>query len=296
MIIRFIKWILSFLKGHKKEVIAGGIGIGAALGGVGVVNAHKAKKINKRALAIQQEALCRHDSEYSITQDVLESLGEAEHTALDSFEHFADSMAHIQGRPQMKFNIFSSVKLPNYEPEEIRCLSNNVQIALAGIGGAGAGALAGLAAFGAGALVAAPAAIGAGFVLCFKGVGLKKKAIENKRQAVKMSKDVDTIVAFYAKIREATISFHESFCAIYNKYDSYLRHVDATLMEKEQWKEFSRAERKNVENTVLLARLLYEMCKTNIVVRQSSEDKLDTINSTALMKLEKKAQKLLAEV
>ena len=86
----------------------------------------------------------------------------------------------------MKSNIFSAVKLPNYEPEEIKKLSTDVQMAIVGAGGVGVGALAGLAAFGAGAIIAAPAMAGAGLILCIKGFGLKKKAIENKKQAKQM--------------------------------------------------------------------------------------------------------------
>ena len=197
MIMRIIRWIISFFTRHKKGVIVGAAAIGGAGAGAGIFNAHKAKKINRQALDIQQNALEKHEQAYQEAQAVLALLGEVEKDAIDSFVHFADTMERIQGRPKFKSNIFSTVKLPNYEPEEIKNLSAEVRMAIDGVVGAGVGGLAGLAAFGAGAgaLVAAPAMALGGVVLCVKGFGLKKKAIENKRQAKQMEKSVDEIVA-----------------------------------------------------------------------------------------------------
>ena len=297
MIRRIIRWIISFFTRHKKGVIVGAAAIGGAGAGAGIFNAHKAKKINRQALDIQQNALEKHEQAYQETQAVLALLGEVEKDAIDSFVHFADTMERIQGRPKFKSNIFSTVKLPNYEPEEIKNLSAEVRMAIDGVVGAGVGGLAGLAAFGAGAgaLVAAPAMALGGVVLCVKGFGLKKKAIENKRQAKQMEKSVDEIVAFYAELRKAADSFRGSVTAVYSRYAEGLQHVEDTLTIKTVWKQFSSEEKKNVENTVLLARLLYEMTQTKIVVRQEKEDKLETVNTAEIAKLQKQATKLLGE-
>lgn len=295
MIMRIIRWIISFFTRHKRGAIAGAAGLGAAGAGAGIFNAHKAKKINRRALEIQQTALDRHEQAYQETQSVLTMLGEAEKEAIDSFAHFADTMERIQGRPKYKSNVFSAVKLPNYEPEEIKKLSTDVQMAIVGAGGVGGGALVGLAAFGAGAIVAAPALAGAGLVLCIKGFGLKRKAIENKKQAKKMAKSVEEIVAFYSELRKAADSFRGSVTAVYHRYAEGLRRVEDTLTTKNVWKQFTLEEKRNVENTVMLARLLYEMTQIKIVVRQEKEDKLETVNTAELLKLQKKANKLLGE-
>lgn len=297
MIMRIIRWIISFFTRHKRGVIAGAAGIGAAGAGVGIFNAHKAKKINRQALDIQQAALERHEQAYLETQSVLAMLGEAEKDTIDSFVHFSDTMERIQGRPKFKSSVFSSVKLPSYEPEEIKTLSAEIRMAIDGAVGAGVGGLAGLAAFGAGAgaLVAAPAMAGVGLVLCVKGFGLKKKAVENKKQAKQMEKSVEEIVAFYSELRKAADSFRGSVTAVYHKYIDGLLRVEDTLQTKNIWKQFSREEKKNVENTVMLARLLYEMTQTKIVVRQEKEDKLETVNVGELAKLQKQATKLLGE-
>lgn len=296
MIITIIKKALSWLKNHTIGVLLAALGLGVTAGTKGIIDAYKAKKINRQALDIRQAALERHERAYQETQTVLAELGEAEKTTIDSFVRFANTMERIQGRPKMKSNIFSAVKLPNYEPEEIKKLSTDVQMAIAGAGGVGAGALAGLAAFGAGAIIAAPAMAGAGLVLCIKGFGLKKKAIENKKQAKQMEKSVDEIVAFYAELQKATESYRESVTTVYHRYAEGLRRVDDTLKTKNAWKQFSREEKKNVENTIMMARLLYEMVQTTIVVRQEKEGKIETVNAAELAKMQKQASKLLGEM
>ena len=295
MIIKCILKIIKWIKEHIFGVLLGSAGAGAAAAGVGIHNARKAKRINKNAVAIQEAALEKHDNAYRETQAILEELGESEKTAIDSFPFFADTMARIQGRPQIKTNVLSSVNLPNYEPEEIKSLSANLQMAIVGAGGAGAGALAGLAAFGAGAIIAAPAMLGTGLVLCVKGIGLRKKAVENERQAKSMAKSVDEIIAFYGELQSAARQYKDSVCAVYERYVDYLNRVEGILSEKTTWKEFSKIEKRTVENTVLLARLLYEMTKTNIIIKQDSEEKLEKLNSAEMVKLQKQAGKLLQE-
>ena len=295
MLIKLIQKFIKWLRDNAAKVLFGAAGAGAAAAGVGAYQAHKAKKVNQKALAIQKAALEKHDLAYQKAQAVLTELGESEKDALDSFSLFADTMARIQGRPQIKTNILSKVKLPNYEPEEIKSLSADVQMAIIGAGGAGAGALAGLAAFGAGALVAAPAMLGAGLVLCVKGFGLKKKAIENERQAKKMMKNVDEIVVFYRELQSVASSYCDSIRAVFRRYSDCLSQVQDILSVKTSWKDFTRKEKKIVENTILLARLLYEMTKASIIIKQEDEDKIEKLNSGELLKLQKQADKLLQE-
>lgn len=82
-------------------------------------------------------------------------------------------------------------------------MSADFQMVISGLGGAGVVVLAGLAAFGVGSIITAPAMIGTGAVLCIKGGSLKKKAIENKKQAKELAKSVDEVVTYYAELREA---------------------------------------------------------------------------------------------
>ena len=293
MIIRFLKWLFSLMKKHPKGIIAGALGIGAAGGGAGFFAANKAKKTNNKALQIKQDAIERYETENKKTEQKLAELGKTEKTIIDSFTHFSDLMEQIQGRPRFKTNIFSEVKLPNIELSEIKIQSQNLQMAFAGIGGVGAGALAGLAAFGASAIIAAPVCIGAGAALCVKGFSLKKKAAENEKQAKQLSKSVDEIVNYFEDLRRAADSFNECLQAVFARYRECVERVETTLLRETEWKKLTREEKKNIENTVLLTRLLYSMVQTNIVIKQENTDKIETVNNKGILILKKKADKML---
>lgn len=294
MIHLLIKKIIEWIKEHIFGVIAGAAVIGAGAGAAGIANAHKAKKINKEAIAIQQAALEKHELAYEKLQRDLAKLGQTEKNAIDSFVLFADAIERIQNRPKIRTPLFSKVKLPNYEPEELKQLSTSLQTVIETGIGASLGALAGLAAFGANAVVAAPAMVAAGTVLCVKGCGLKKKAVANKKQAKKMSESVDEIIDFYSQLRETANSYQDSMSSVYNKYMECINRIMLTLTQKTSWKDFSREEKKNVENTVMLAKLLYQMCKTELIIQHKDAEKLEDINTTEINVLEKDAQKLLA--
>lgn len=293
MIFKFFKWLFSLMKKHPKGIIAGAAGIGAAGGGAGLFAARKAKKTNKKALKIKQDALDKYDSENKKTEKKLVELGKTEKTIIDSFSHFSDLMEQIQGRPKFKTNIFSEVKLPNIELSEIKIQSKELQMAFAGIGGVGAGALAGLAAFGATTIIAAPVCIGAGAALCVKGFSLRKKATENVKQAKQLSKRVDEIVNYFEDLRQAADSFNDCLQAVFARYREYVERVEITLLRETEWKKLTSEEKKEIENTVLLTRLLYSMVQTNIIIQQENEDKIESVNNKGILTLKKKADKML---
>lgn len=295
MLLKILKMIVSWLVRHPKTTLlsAGAIATGPTV--AGGVNAHKAKKLNKKARAIQQAALEKHEKEYAALQKALERLGQTEKTAIDSFRLFAEAIEKIQEKPKIRSPLLTNVKIPSYEPEEFLRLSTGLQTAVEATVVGGAGALAWLAAFGASIVVAAPAMTAASVVLCVKGSKLKKKAIKNKEQAEKMSKSVDEIVAFYSRFRAAADSYRESVAKVYSKYMECLNRMQITLTQKTAWKKFSREEKKNVENTVLLARLLFQMCKTKMIIQHQDEEKIETINSSELSALQKDAKHLLAK-
>ncbi len=288
--------LLKWVKNNKLKVILISIVTSIISSITGLLKIFQAKTINDRALEIHSVAMKKYEKAYNDMQLVLAKLGKSEKSVIDSFAEFADAMEKIQGRPQIKTSGFASVKLPNYEPEEIRHFSVECQVVIEAAGGAGIGALAGFAAFGANAVILSPAMIAPGFVLCLKGNALKKKAIKNEHQAKAMSKDVDKMVDFYSELRVAADSFRESLDVVYSKYMDYLYRFKAMLLTKSTWTEFTEKDKRIVENTVLLARLLYEMTKVKIIEERGTETKLDKINSAELSKMQKKAEKILKNV
>ncbi len=295
IILTLIKKILSWLKDHTKGVILAALGIGATTAAKGVVDAQKAKKINRQALSIRQTALERHENAYQETQQVMIKLGEVEKRAFDSFQHFADTMKRIE-LPTFLNAINLSTKIPYKEIEEMKVQSIEVQMALCGAGAGSAGALAGLAAFGAGAIIVAPAIIGAGVVLCVKGSNLKKKAVGNKKQAKQLEKSVDEIVVFYSEVKKTAESFRKIVDTVYNKYIEGLQRLEETLKIKTGYKQFTRQEKKNLENTIKLAILLCKLVKAPILIKQNGDNNLETVNTGELAKLQKEALKELGKM
>lgn len=293
MIIRIIKSIISWIKDHPLGTFLGSLGIGAFGASIGIGSERQAKKINQKALSIQQEALKKHKVALNKTEEVLFSLGKDLKKIIASFEVFADTIERIHNRPKFKsFNPFN-VRVRNYDPEELKQLSGELRVVLAGAGGAGVGALAGLAAFGLGVVAAAPAIIGAGGCICGKGIALKHKAVKNRKQAKQLSKDVDDIIAYYSCLRETASSFQESINTVYLVYDNHLQKLKDIVSEKTQYDNFTPQEKVLTQDTVLLARLLYEMVNTPLAIKAKGEDQLESINHTAINKIQEKSKKVL---
>lgn len=293
IILSIIKKIISWLKEHTFEALLGAIGIGAAGAGVGAANAHQAKRINGQALEIHQKAIEDYERENQITESVLVELGKIEKQVLDSFPSFCDAIEKIQERPSFVLKGIGDTKTQKIEPVELKKISADAQMAIAGAGGVGVGTLAGLAVFGTSTIIAAPAVIGGGLVICFKGISLKNKAIKNRKQALATRKSVDEIISFFCDLRFIANSYRDSIINVYNKYVEYLQKTNSILSVKTKWCDFTKDEKTVVHNAFMLAGLLHEMIKTDVIIRSDNEKKIENINKNEIEKLQKDAIKLL---
>lgn len=140
--------------------IAAGI---AAVGGVGsgISGAVKMKDANdtmesaKRKMENSQDRVKRSDKEATASMD---KLGTLELNILSSFQEFSDIIERIQNRPQFKDIEINGVKLPKYDPTDIKKVSIGAGVLAGGLGGAALGTAGGFAA--AGATTAAVMALG----------------------------------------------------------------------------------------------------------------------------------------
>ena len=106
LIVKALKSLFSFLKKHPKAVITTAAGIGTATAAAGTYSAHKAKKINKKALQIQQEALDKHEREYQATQLVLDNLGRT--------EKMSSILFHVMPIPYRKSRIVRNSRIDSF--------------------------------------------------------------------------------------------------------------------------------------------------------------------------------------
>lgn len=131
--------------------IAAGV---AALGGAGsgISGAVKMKDANdtmKSAKSKMERCQNRVDSGNKATTAAMDELGKLEINILSSFKEFSDVIERIQNRPQFKKVTVDGVKLPKYDPEEIKNVSVGAGVLVGGLGGAAAGTAGGFAAAGA---------------------------------------------------------------------------------------------------------------------------------------------------
>lgn len=137
---------LPFILGVAATV-AGAVGVGSGI--------HGGKKMNdandtmKSAKLKQEWAVNLLETRNTSTTDLMDKLGKKELEILKSFEQFSDTIEKIQGRPEFKTYSQNGVKIPQYEPEELKKISMGAGVLLGGIGGAAAGTAGGFAAAGA---------------------------------------------------------------------------------------------------------------------------------------------------
>jgi len=130
-------------------VIAGVCALGGVGNGIhGGVKMKEAKDTMGRAEDIQKQAVKKLEDEEKNTTNLMDDVGKLEMTILSNFSEFCDLMEQIQGRPEFKEYSKDGVKLPKYEPEEIKKISSGAALVLGGLGGASVGTAGGFAAAG----------------------------------------------------------------------------------------------------------------------------------------------------
>ena len=289
-------FIKNLFKNHKKGIAIGFAGAAAGLGSAGIFEGRKAKRINRNAMDIRNEALSLHDTCREQVSHALEELGNAELAVTDSFSIFADAIGRIKGCPSFKTKVFTKIKLPDVEIQEFKVLSNELRMAIDTIGGAAAGAAAGLAALGVTGFIAAPGALGAGIVLCAKGVGLHKKANKNLREAKALQKQVDEIIGYYSDLENGANTLRNSIELVYRQYLTHLNGLIILVDQNQDWKSYSKAEKQTVENTVRLAKMLFEMCKVDLVIEPGKESELEKVNEKEINKVAMLANNLITAI
>lgn len=281
MLMKFFGWIFSKLRnffGSKAgKITAAAVGaVGAGAAGYGAVQAGKAIKLNRHSKKMRDEALQRHEEHYNKVQGALEAAGKVKLTAIESFDDFAEQMAKIQGRPEFDAIGCKGVKLPEFTADDLKVISNNVALAVEGVACAGAGAGLGIAVCGLNLVALGPGLLIGGIGLMIAGGHIKKKAIENNKQAKQLVKDVDAIVKQYDELTAAASMLEKHISAVYAQYEKHLTRMKKILSKKTRWSDMSDKEHTAIENTILLVGMLFKLCKIELIVKVK---KAETINT-----------------
>lgn len=277
---KIFEWLAKFFSskaGKTTAKVMAGVGAaGAAGAGVEMVVAHKR---NKRAEAIKARAIKKHDEGRIKVEATLETLGQTKLEVYDSFGQLADAIESIQQRPEYELSV-EGIELPSFEPTEFKKLVMGIEVAVGGAGGVMAGGAVGVAAMGTGTLLAlAPGALLGGVVLCAMGAKMMGRAAEKVKQAKKIEEDVDKILLYYKELDKVARKFHKAFLMVQEPYNKRLKKVQKIIARKTDWEKFSKAERREVENAILLAQLLCRMCAVNLKKSAASADAIETVNA-----------------
>ncbi len=137
-----------------------------------------------------------------------------------------------------------------------------------------------------------------GIIFNVTGSELSDKADEAYTQAKKTEKEVNKIVEYFDELSSVAEPFKTYLTEIEKQYRKRLATLDhvVNFSEKIQWSEFTNKEKQMTENTVLLVGLLYEMCKTSLVLKAQDGDGLNSVNKNTVNTMIYNANKVLDEI
>lgn len=263
-------WKFFSSKAGKATLAVGGAA-GAVAAGVGVGKVASASKKNKQAKQIQEEALKSYNDSLKETERVLARLGEQEKATVKAFEKFLEIVKRINRCPNIR-EFKTKAKLPKVSIIEINELNNAFEMALNGLGGAGIGGLAGLAFCGLSIGALSFASIGGGVVLCIKGEKLSKQAVNNLKEAKKVSKEIDSIIQYFTQLQTSSVKLEDAFKKANGLYEKKLDKLEKLVDKETDYKKYTNDEKLLVKNCFKLTTLLADMCDTKLAERKGEKE------------------------
>lgn len=252
-----------------------------------------AKAKSRKAEKIKAEAIKNHDEARTQLCEHLKSLCNTKCSIYAGFGELAEFIEQIQQRPEFNLPI-DGVDLPEFQPTEFRKLAFEAEALAGGAGGAIVGSTICMAVMGTGAV--AGGILGSGFVLCAMGVNMINRACDKKKQTEQIREDVKRIVEFYGKLSDVSDSYRKDLEKVQTKFAKYLNKVAHILERKVNWEDFSNAERRHVENAVMLAQLLCYMCSINLVIAPTVDEPLERLNEADIKKAKIEANEAMSQL
>ena len=289
------------------------LGIGAAIAGAagavgvgsGIHGAVKMKEANDTAKMAQeqhQRNIARYEEKQKESVKTMDDLGKQELTILKSFEEFSDVFEKIKNKPVFKTYSKDGVKIPSYNAQELKETYVGAGALLGGLGGtaslSGAAATnATLAALGGGALAAGGGGIALGTTILGAstlGVGLlvggiifnitggkiSDKADEAWSQMVKAQNQINEICDYFSELNKTANKYSHTLAKVYEIYRRKLNKVQYAVytLGKTDWNDYTTEGQLEIENLVLLVGLLHNMCKVQLVLKDTTKEGFNKVN------------------
>lgn len=172
---------------------------------------------------------------------------------------------------------------------------------LAALGGGAVAAGGGGMALGSAILGGATLGVGllvGGIIFSITGSSISGKAEEAYHQMKEAEKKINKTCDYLKSLRNCANGYYSSLAQVKKIYNKQLTQLCDTVYNKRKtdWLTFTEEEKNITENTALLVMLLFNMCKVQIVKKDSDEDELNEINYTDVNNSKKNAKLVLEQL
>lgn len=172
---------------------------------------------------------------------------------------------------------------------------------LAALGGGSLAAGGGGIALGTTLLGAATLGVGllvGGAIFSFTGSKLSDQADEAWDQMLANESKIDSICSYLQDLKQTADSYNSTLQQMMNIYNKQLSKMYSIIEgfggQSVEWGTLSKEEKLDIENTVLIVGILYNMCKVQLVQKSESTN-LNKINKEEISKAQTNAQEYLAQ-
>lgn len=287
-VIKYMRKFFSSTIGKVVSVIVASVG--TFLSGLGIKNGCKAKKQNKKAIAIKDAAIKKHDKKLSQTEEILQQLGKTKTEAIVTFKQFSDCIEKIQERPEFFESKKAKFDLPELNLEDLKVVSNDLEMALKGAGGAVVGICMGLAVAVNPLAIIASGFLFPGIILCVDGTKLTKKAADNMKQAKEIEKEVEKIIEYYDELSNESEKLEKAINKLTEEFRNAIVRLEILVNEKSNWSTYTYKEKKFVEAVVLVCMTLYKIC--NVSLKENEEESM-SVNTDTIKDSVKESEKVI---
>lgn len=131
-----------------------------------------------------------------------------------------------------------------------------------------------------------------GIIFNFTGGTLSDKTDEAVIQSFEAQKEINKVVSFLNELKKAAEVFFDRLNDVEKLYISYFKDVKSIVEKNTKWSEYSNDEKEKVKTLCLIVGLLYEMCKTKLVLANENVNECNIVNHNDIDKVCDKAEKM----
>lgn len=125
-----------------------------------------------------------------------------------------------------------------------------------------------------------------GVIFNFTGNSLSEKADEAWEQMKKAEIQINDICSYLVDLRKISSQYYAIVSEVNSVYQKHLSGLSGivTVLGHTDWNTFTLREKELTENTVLLVGLLYNMCKVELVLKNTNQNEKNIINKDTVEK------------